>query len=736
MPRVSTLERGYQGDLSYGRTLVGGDAMLFLDGSVDGQGGSLRGKTIFTAQHAADYLNRGDGLVKGLESGAIWRGAYDHLLNGRASAEDFYGTAKSYDYVSGALTHLNFGFYNTTADIDAGYAFIGSSTVPGALRLDGFSKFNDAQRDGARQAIAAWDELVAISFVETDAAHADINYMNTTTGPIQASAYLPWDYGAGPEKDSNGNLIDWNRVAGDVAVNPSQPSNLLFDEGQYGLTTLIHETGHSLGLEHPGSYNFGVGFDVIYENGAEYFQDSYQYTLMSYWGGEETGMQEIDWNNLTYRYNSTPGVHDILAIQQMYGADMTTRAGSDHYGFNAALSTPGLNNDSYDFVKTPAPVISIWDAGGEDTLDLSGYNTPSILDLNPGAFSSAGGTVEFLTLAQINANRALEELAPRTQATLDVYNDIRDQYLFTNGLMHDNISIAYGAVIENAVGGGGDDIIIANNANNHLDGRGGNDVVSFQTATAAVQVDLGLQTVTGGGSSDVIVNFEGATGTKFADTILGTDGDNVIDGGDGDDLLTAGAGNDTLSYASASGGVRASLTNGAQNTGLGTDTISGFENLTGSNFNDRLIGDANANVIKSGNGLDVVSLGAGNDTFVAEIGFLFDKVKLKSGLMSVDIVTDFNTNGDLIDLSNLGRDFAFIGTATSDNKAPYTVSTKMYDSLKGAENALGLDIHSKADANVSGPVTVVYADLNGGKPDMAIILLNTSGVDHNDFIWG
>ena len=89
--RSGLLEKGFQGDLSYGRTLVGGDAMLFLDGSVDGQPGSLRGKQIFTGQQAADYLNRGDGKIGGVETGAIWSGAYDHLLNGRVSFEDGYG---------------------------------------------------------------------------------------------------------------------------------------------------------------------------------------------------------------------------------------------------------------------------------------------------------------------------------------------------------------------------------------------------------------------------------------------------------------------------------------------------------------------------------------------------------------------------------------------------------------------------------------------------------------------
>ena len=53
-------------------------------------------------------------------------------------------------------------------------------------------------------------------------------------------------------------------------------------------------------------------------------------------------------------------------------------------------------------------------AGVDDTLNLSGYATPSSIDLNPGAFSSACGSETFLTLEQINANNAAAGLARST----------------------------------------------------------------------------------------------------------------------------------------------------------------------------------------------------------------------------------------------------------------------------------------------------------------------------------
>ena len=270
---------------------------------------------------------------------------------------------------------ISYGFFNVQTDLYNGYVNFSNNTA--LSEFFGFSAFSAAQRDAARQAIATWDEVVAVNFVETANARADINFGNTTTGPAQAWAYLPYNY----------TPAAFARVAGDVWVaTPSiNPSNAAFDEGQYGLTTLIHELGHSLGFDHPGDYNFGPGFDVNYVNGAEYYQDSNQYTIMSYWDSEETGANHVDWNLLTYRYPSTPMVHDIAGAQRLYGVDTTTRTGDTVYGFNG---NTGL--DSFDFVATPQPVVTIWDAGGNDTLDLSGFNTPSIIDLNPGAFSSGG----------------------------------------------------------------------------------------------------------------------------------------------------------------------------------------------------------------------------------------------------------------------------------------------------------------------------------------------------------
>jgi len=76
----------------------------------------------------------------------------------------------------------------------------------------------------------------------------------------------------------------------------------------------------------------------------------------------------------------------------------------------------------------------------------------------------------------------------------------------------------------------------------------------------------------------------------------------------GADILDGGTGTDTAVYSASSAGVNVNLANaGAQSGGdAAGDVLSNFENITGSAFNDTLIGDAGANVLTGGAGNDVL----------------------------------------------------------------------------------------------------------------------------------
>lgn len=193
-------------------------------------------------------------------------------------------------------------------------------------------------------------------------------------------------------------------------------------------------------------------------------------------------------------------------------------------------------------------------------------------------------------------------------------------------------------------GGDGDDTLTGAGGADTLDGGTGVDTADYYYSGASGGVTVDLQAGTGSGGAaagDILIGIENLLGTDFADTLwgdaganaltgnggsdtlFGRGGNDVIDGGAGDDViaggigadtLIGGTGVDTLSYAGEFGAVWIDLQAGvARWNAAEGDTISGFENVTGTNFGDRLIGDAGTNVLNGGDGDDSLRGGAGAD---------------------------------------------------------------------------------------------------------------------------
>lgn len=118
------------------------------------------------------------------------------------------------------------------------------------------------------------------------------------------------------------------------------------------------------------------------------------------------------------------------------------------------------------------------------------------------------------------------------------------------------------------------------------------------------------------------VTVERATGGNGDDSLTGNAADNILVGRGGNDALIGGDGLDTADYSAAAAGMRAQLNAGAAvNDGDGgSDSLSGIENLTGSAFNDVLIGAGGANVLSGGLGTDVLLGLAGDDTLIGGAG--------------------------------------------------------------------------------------------------------------------
>ncbi|BCD87276.1 hypothetical protein PSm6_36830 [Pseudomonas solani] len=170
-----------------------------------------------------------------------------------------------------------------------------------------------------------------------------------------------------------------------------------------------------------------------------------------------------------------------------------------------------------------------------------------------------------------------------------------------------------------------------------------------------------------GDSSDQIVIDNSALGNTLAggsgnDVLIGGVGDDTLNGGNGNDLLVGGAGNDALnggggidtaSYIDATSGVTVSLASAAaQNTGgAGTDTLSGIENLIGSNFGDVLTGNSGDNTLSGLAGNDTLIGNGGNDILSGGDGA--DTFKWQAGETGLTHITDFTKGVDSLDLSQL-----------------------------------------------------------------------------------
>ena len=417
--------------------------------------------------------------------------------------------------LNGVIDHLTTGQSIHAANGVITYTFLDTPTLLGLYNNPkygftagvGLTPYTDAQEAAARDAVQLWDDLIPQTFKEVSGMGADIVYANSDD-PAQAYAYYPGHRG-------------WKFQSDVFTHNPETNwTNNWFTPGGYGNTTLIHETGHTLGLSHPGAYNYDPNVSQDYVGLAEYAQDSRQYSIMSYWDASETGAVIVNWDEFVFSTPQTPMLHDILAIQSIYGADPTTRAGDTIYGFHS-----NAGNDLYDFNQNPYPFMSIYDAKGNDTLDLSGFTASQFVDLHAGSFSSIGQGAP--SAADVAAARAhLAEISGLNfgsisqgsiNATVNYYAGFNGQAIEAdtgvagiNATEYSNFSIAYGVTIENAIGGSARDLLWGNEVANTLSGMGGNDVLEgFE----------GNDTLIGGDGSDTFVFQTVDTTNNQIDTI-------------------------------------------------------------------------------------------------------------------------------------------------------------------------------------------------------------------------
>jgi serralysin len=140
-----------------------------------------------------------------------------------------------------------------------------------------------------------------------------------------------------------------------------------------------------------------------------------------------------------------------------------------------------------------------YDAGGNDSIDVSNFTRPSIIDLRPGAYSSLGLFTRADQIAFWTAQ------FPNFRAFItDTLTNETELFTFT-----DNVGIAFGVTIENAIGGSGDDQITGNNVVNILRGNAGNDSLDGGSGADLLYGGTGNDTYFVDNASDLIFENTG-----------------------------------------------------------------------------------------------------------------------------------------------------------------------------------------------------------------------------------
>jgi Ca2+-binding RTX toxin-like protein len=161
--------------------------------------------------------------------------------------------------------------------------------------------------------------------------------------------------------------------------------------------------------------------------------------------------------------------------------------------------------------------------------------------------------------------------------------------------------------IEMVRGGAFDDTLAGDAQDNKLEGLGGNDSLAGNDGADTLEGGDGNDTLLGGAGND---ELRGGAGS---DSLDGGEGNDTLQGGLGADTLTGGAGWDWALFGDATAAVSVNLATGAATGGGGADKLSGIEAVSGSNFNDTLVGDANNNHFRGGSGNDIITGGGGLD---------------------------------------------------------------------------------------------------------------------------
>lgn len=281
----------------------------------------------------------------------------------------------------------------------------------------GFQTLNAAQQLATDAALANYAAVANLSFSEV--AGTGTIRLAESDDPDTAFAYYPHS----------------SEIGGDVFFNHTDYDAP--EQGDYAYLTFLHELGHAMGLDHGQDGSGALPTD----------HDSLEYSVMTYRtfvGADLSGYSAAEGS-----FPATLMIADIAALQYMYGANYGTNSGDSSYKWNPATGAWTVDGAAAGQSITNTVFMTVWDGGGTDTYDFSAYTTDLTIDLQPGEWTITS-TAQLADLGMGQFSRG----------------NIANAWLYEGNAA---------SLIENAIGGSGDDMIVGNEATNVLKGGGGND---------------------------------------------------------------------------------------------------------------------------------------------------------------------------------------------------------------------------------------------------------------------
>jgi len=370
--------------------------------------------------------------------------------------------------------------------------------------------------------------------------------------------------------------------------------------------------------------------------------------------------------------------------------------------------------------------------GGIDTLN-GGNNDDLLIGGADGDTLSGGAGTD--TVSYVGSSAAVTvSLANPSAAGGDAAGDAISS--IENLIGSSNADTLIGSSTVNVLtGGDGDDTLYGGDGGDTLTGGAGSDTASYGASATGVTIDLNAGTASGGeAAGDSFSGIENIIGSTGADTLFGDVNANVLTGNDGNDWLDGRGGNDTIAgdagsdnvyggagvntldggadfdnlvYTDATAGVTINLATGSATSADRTDTISNFEGVIASNFDDTITGSDNNDDLQGEGGNDTIDGGLGTDS----VGYIS-----ATGSVVVNLTTGTATGGggnDTLSSIEYARGGSFADTITGSAVANFLQGSDGDDTLAGLGGADQLDGGSGTDtADYSASGSGVTVDLS------------------------